>query len=851
MSKKRDVKAFTLKGLNSKDTINSVEDGWCETAHNVAWRDDRIKSVCDYTSGEDINMDGYEIIYSHPILPNSDYIALKENKLYHIKVIDGFAREGILVKSFDDGFENSSLKLFHFEDTLFVKFSTAGEDFMESFQFINDKYIPTYNDSTPEVGNVGIHYEYYVPNKENVNDHAIKIATCTLVNDNNGNSYVSNVDKHYEAIYADMKRGGYIHGAIYIMFALRMNDGSIIRNSKLYMLDSEKGYSSNDYSFYKATVNGSTVKYYKDIYGFKATLFFNNIDELRKNPNIKSIIVYSTRNNPINDFEDIHTKFPVDTRYVQVLSPTLRRSSAKHILDKQNLDIASSPFYAITEIDMRTMDSTTLSAANYNDIETKPIFTPTVSPHTYIPESVTTLNGRLHRYNIKAKLCDVAMPFLESSTVTTNGVKYNRIAFTTSDNIKTMGVSVTINNGGERSVVTTIVPGRIYLKVIKEEGNTVYYDNMPYLILPNIVSYPDVRATKMDIFFTRVVKGVQSTILICSFDLQPALANNYAVGWDKSKETIITHTPYPIGTLTSPYLPIMNKRSFSIPNMLMVSEYGKPNLNYPQHVYYIGENDNCVIEDVNMPVDQLTESRFGQYPLYLFTNTGIYAMEQGIDNVLYKNIVKVNNDIIKSSSRSASAAGALYYFSSGGLSRLSGHVSSLVSDVLGLSIANFIENSRIYYIPNFAELLIVNYKFDYAYLFSLKSGVWTSRDFKGYILGEGRFVYDNKIGNYLSEDALKPLKGSIVTRELSLGSRQIKRLERLKVDLITAKDFTIKISGSLDGVKWCEIYRSENCDYIKRTSSSWRWFKIAIDGDNFFLDTLVFEIYSRFVRHIR
>lgn len=852
MSKNREVKAIALKGLNKRDTINSVEDGWCEEMHNVAFRNGKIESVCQYQSGKKIQLGDYKIIYVHPVLPKSDYIVKCGNELSHIRVIDSIIIRSSVIKTFDHTVNMESVSVSHFENTLFLHFEMGGVDHLESFSYENEKYTPTGTESLGEFLNVDISYDYYVPAKDTASDHAARVATVTTALDGSGNRYVASVEKKYETIYTDIKQSNYLHGAIFLIFAYRMKDGTIIRNGKIHMLDAERGRNGVVNSLYKVNMNDNQVRFYKDIYGFKAKLSFFNSNEIRDFQAIKSIIVYSSRNNPIYDFENLYNNFPQSAKDYETIDYRTFRASSKCVFDKRNYNIASAPFYEIAEVDFRSTYSITLSASEYENIETKPIFTPIVSPHNYIAAGSVGLNRRLHQYNITAQLYKSAQQVFSLSAMTVEGAKYHNRTPMSSSELTKLGVAVTLNIGGERAIVTTNLPGKVFKKVYSESDDTTVYEPEPYLIIPNIISYPDARATKIDLFFSRLRNGVTTTHLLRSYDLQPAPANNYSTYSKMTGDAMMIYEILPLNTFTANnYIPIENKSSCMMPNQLMVSEIGNPHVFLPQHVYYVGDNDTTRIESVNTPTDQLTESRFGQYPLYLFTTTGIYAMEQGTNTILYQNIVKVNNDIIQANSNSMSAAGALYYFSSAGLMRLNGHTSKIASDAMGSSILPYIHGAVISLLPTYGELLISNNAFNHAYLYSLTSGVWSSRDFAGEIISHNNYIEDNKLYDLQREEPTKPLIGRIVTRELSLGSRQIKRLERLKANIITENDFALTLFGSLDGKKWCELTNSENCDLLKRSNSSWLWFKVRINGTAFVLDSLIFESFVRFMRHIR
>lgn len=850
MSKNRDVNSIILKGLNKRDTINSIEDGWCEKSHNVVFREGRLQSVNDYKCNKSFDLEGYTILYKHPISPDGEYIALKGNQISHIKIVGDEIILSLTLMEFSSEVEYSSITVSHFEETLFVNYTILDREYSQSFSYENERYTAIDIESLRDIDNVDIKYDYYIPAKESANDVSNRMITFFTGHDTSGNKYVSSVNKRYETIYADIENSNYIHGAIYLIFALKMKDGSVVRNSRIHMVDGEYGRNNMAKSLYRTDSVANQYRYYKDVYGFKMTLNFSEYIPKIENPLVKSIMVYSTRNNPLYDFDGIHNNYPTNPSEIESYAGTTR-FSAKYALSNQNIDSTSQPFYQIAEIDYKTSNAVTLTATDYKNIETKPIYTPMVAPHNYFSEGKININNRLHQYNITAQLYKPSFQLLDTRSVTIEKAVYNKRKSIDYNLMENIGVSVTLNVRGEKITTSHTTSGHLYWKVKSIINNITEYYPDPYIIIPNIISYPDVRATKIDLFFTKVTRGVKETILIRSYDLQPSTANNYAIYRKLGQDALLSYDLIVTSNFeNNNYIPPTGKSTFKIKNQLMVSEPGKPHLYYPQHIYYIGELGETVIESANMPIDQLTESRFGQYPLYLFSSSGIYAMEQGTDATLYNNIIKVNNDIIERGTNSVSADGSLYYFTSGGLMRLSGHVSKVASDVMSGHIKSFMEGAKLYYIPRHNELLVVNKQFNYAYICSLLYGVWSSRDFSGSVIGYSTFIKDNSLYDLFEEDTTKPLDASITTRELRLGSRHIKRLERLRVNILTKSEYKVVIYASMDGVLWCKIASETNCNYIKRSSSSWRWFKISIDGKDFTIDTLTTESYTRFVAHI-
>lgn len=843
MSKIRDVKTIALKGLNSRDTIHNVEDGWCGKLHNVAFREGKFRTVCEHECIGTLNFGEYKLKYIFPILPQGDYIAVRGNDVVHVKSSDGAITNAFIIKSYPSSVKMESLRISHFEATLFITYILNGVECQDAFVYGDEKFTLSSVDALSEMVNVDFDYDFNLPVKDNLNDYAAKVMSVTTTAD----KHITNITKQYETRYAYLKEQNYLHGGIYIFFAYKMKDGSIFRNGRIYMLECEQGQSYEVKTLYRSAVSNGQTHYFKDIIGFKVKISFYNLAPFIANNDIKSIVVYSTRNNPMYNFDNLHHDFPTDARDIETMNNGVVRANSKCVRDKRMMDIASSPFYAVAEVDIRATGTVTLSANSYDDIEQKPLFSPIVSPHNYTSKGAIELNRRRHLYNISAQLYGSALPVVTTGDLYIDGYKFKQWVSSDSSEIHKVGVAVTLNVNGENVVVNTLYPADIYMKRRSVNGDTEIYDDESYLILPNIISYPDVRATKMDVFMTRKRSGIIETLLIKSFNLQPSAANNYAVYREMSRDIMMFYELFIVGNQATPYKMTENKNSYHIPNQVMVSEVGKPYLFYPRHIYYVGSSDSTKIEEVNTPIDQLTESRFGQYPLYLFTTSGIYAMEQGTESV-YSNIVKVNTDVVMKATNSVSAYGALYYFSSAGLMRLNGHVSSVASDVINGDILAFMDDAVLSFLPEMGELIVINKSRSVAYVYSLRSGVWSSRDFRGEMMGHETYLRDEKLYYLLREDKNKPLHGSVETREMLLGSRQIKRIDRFKVDILTTTGYELTLMASLDGVKWCEIAKSENCDMIRRVNSSWNYYKMRLEGSDFLLDALHVESFTRFNR---
>lgn len=114
-------------------------------------------------------------------------------------------------------------------------------------------------------------------------------------------------------------------------------------------------------------------------------------------------------------------------------------------------------------------------------------------------------------------------------------------------------------------------------------------------------------------------------------------------------------------------------------NRVQVSEtddvFSYPALNS----YRAGSIENKIIA-ANSVYGQVTEQKFGMFPIYLFTKEGIFLMEQGTGNILYSNVSKVNDDVLSNMRSICNAGDMVAYCTLDGLRLIQGRESTQVSD---------------------------------------------------------------------------------------------------------------------------------------------------------------------------
>lgn len=189
--------------------------------------------------------------------------------------------------------------------------------------------------------------------------------------------------------------------------------------------------------------------------------------------------------------------------------------------------------------------------------------------------------------------------------------------------------------------------------------------------------------------------------------------------------------------------------TYSEPGAINVTAQNNPIVFPVEHSYLLGGN----IVDIGYATEPLSQTQIGQYPLYVFTDNGIYAMEQGSGAVLYANQLLINTD--KCYNSVEQTRNGVVYIANGSIYILSGrntlnislpvsgpidtdirraaayaqcclndnlyNVSEYISQV---DFRDYISSAKLMYIPYKDELIVSNPKYKYSYVFSLIYKTW-------------------------------------------------------------------------------------------------------------------------------
>lgn len=268
------------------------------------------------------------------------------------------------------------------------------------------------------------------------------------------------------------------------------------------------------------------------------------------------------------------------------------------------------------------------------------------------------------------------------------------------------------------------------VQVGTREGNQT---NLPKFNLPEMVTFSDSRAYKMLIVTS---DGIGLTI-----DMTPSPAYNYAYFYGGGA--------FDGQTSASIKIPTDLSDTYTETNVVNVTASGNAMVFPVEHSYKFDGN----ITSVAVSMESISDVQVGQYPLNVFTDNGIYALEQGTGEVLYSRITPISGDICENDNIIFTRQG-LAYISNGGVYILAGRRSTCISILLDnapdlyiqdndsfvrccggslyditpyLSMVRFrdyVEDANLCWCPETNELIVSNPNYSYSYVYDFIFNSW-------------------------------------------------------------------------------------------------------------------------------
>ncbi|MCL2650307.1 MAG: hypothetical protein FWD60_04670 [Candidatus Azobacteroides sp.] len=392
----------------------------------------------------------------------------------------------------------------------------------------------------------------------------------------------------------------------------------------------------------------------------------------------------------------------------------------------------------------------------------------------------------------------------------------------------------------------------VYLKINSEE-KIVYSkctDPIHFWFNP-FFSYPDTRAYKFQIY--EIISSNQFK-LIRESDLSVSTTKNYSFFLQSYQEadsstpliTIISIYPilptdynnFPIEIIEIPDV----TPSYIEPNKLKVSALNDPFM-FPNETTYLISNG--IILNMASIATRISEGQFGQFPLYVFTNKGIYSMSVGSGGVVYAQEAaptsyEVPKTIIKNNIPGTiicSTPFGVIFISARGVCIISGQDVELLTELLkqqpkeltiesnkeidGIlfnygkeTLEKYLETAQsILYDPKENEIIIYNNSplFKWNWVLNLDSKQFHQSTEEIDMVVQNTFpdlkvIKGVKVKNYAKSGDCKA-HVSLITRPLTFGTTDFKKIERmfLRSTFIDPADSLILNHYSLDEEKFLAL----------------------------------------------
>lgn len=836
----RERLTIPLPGLNRTEPDLTVKDGTADTAHNLRYEDAAWRNVHPFRMKAPITRpNGFTILYRHPATAPGRYIATDDRGALH----DVRLEKGAVVSVQLLAERTAAPHLAHFGNVLVLNDGGTPRNFLLE----GGRYIPYSIPEPPSVSNPSNRYQNMGTHREtNMDDPSYGPGDgFPGVNDYGwGMQYWTNLYDRQNGglVFADH---AYQHwfGEVALFAALRLTDGSVVSPSSLLVLipepETQPAANYGDriaITGAQATLRMGLVSYSKDTDEarganrrfFIPTVRISGIET--DNALVESLAVYCTAMHPVFDYDKITNFVPWET---DLGEPWPFHLSTFY---KDN-DLPNRPFYELLTVPVGDIPGGQYEfEIEYNMLESitdRPVYVPTQNTQVIAAACYLDYNERLHYGGLQTRLFPGFSDFCLCDD----------FPFETLPSLLSLYTSLEINEGTKT--------------VLREVEGTagIRYDR-----IGRMVSYPDARARLLRIHLDTLVIGELPKTWQYSRSLRAAPANNYAYATNPSSYNV----KYPVVPLDfapgeQEPLPVPDDLTEE-PNRLQVSERNNPFVLPFDLSYRIGEEDDRILS-LATAADQLSETRYGAFPLYVFTDKGIWTLENGTGETLYANIVPVNHDRITNPS-TATGRNIVYYVTSRGVHALKGRYAERISGALPLDAetTGCLDGATLFYLHRRAELLLFHPSRAYAYTYSAEYGYWATRDMEGRLLNNGLLLTSAGLRQPEQEQPDGPVECLYRTRPLKFGTTELKRIETVVARLQSEDCFVhLILEGSNDCRRWTilrdEWHNTQATDMrLRRTPSSHKYFRILLHltaNEPLALTGLDVEYYPRFRGKLR
>ncbi len=291
-------------------------------------------------------------------------------------------------------------------------------------------------------------------------------------------------------------------------------------------------------------------------------------------------------------------------------------------------------------------------------------------------------------------------------------------------------------------------------------------------------------------------------------------------------------------------------------NIIKTSSINNPFLFKEENTVELPVTQIYALSSANKP---LSQGQFGQYPLYCFTDSGVWALEVN-NQGLYSARQPIIRDIPIDISTITQIDNAVLFATTRGIILLSGSTSQCISDILDgpildlsqypfihkqisvnishppifIPFTDYIKGCGMLYDYAHQHIILYNKHYSYAYVYSLKSQQWgiMESSIKSRVASYPEclaVLHDNTLVDYSQSSSNSPIIGYFVTRPLSFDSPHV---HKTITDIIQRGYFrkghlTTMLYGSRDLFTWHPIYSSLDHYLRGMRGTPYKYFRIA------------------------
>lgn len=276
----------------------------------------------------------------------------------------------------------------------------------------------------------------------------------------------------------------------------------------------------------------------------------------------------------------------------------------------------------------------------------------------------------------------------------------------------------------------------------------------------------------------------------------------------------------------------------------------------------IGTGDVTGISSVTKA---LSQGQFGQFPLYVFSTDGIWAMEVGNDG-LYSSVKPVSRDVCVNGKSITQTDNAVMFVTEKGVMMLDGSNVVCISDMMNgrsfdvsevdklntvmenagvpsalQGVQDFMDYARVARMAyDYANSRIVLYKEgdSFCYVYSMVSTTWATlglsidnavTDYPNVYVQSGAGV--KNLSTRIDYDGASKVNTLLVSRPVKLGDDGFKTVDELVVrGAMDRGEGAVLLWGSHDGQRYVLIKAVEGNRIYRTSGSGYRYFRIGVAG---------------------